>query len=111
MTKSHAKKDRGDAEEQMHTKARLAGAEKVFFDGDTKLVVFEVQGKQYTYNAQALYALYGHRWTERKEDVYSARIAASILGRPVILRYKAPAGEYVPVYQVFGDGTTAQCTW
>ena len=111
MTKSHVRKDHGDTEEQMHTKARLDGAEKVFFDADTKRVVFEVQGKQYEYNAQALYALYGHRWTERKEDVYSARIAASILGRSVILRHRAPDGQYVPVQQVFGDGTTAQCTW
>jgi hypothetical protein len=111
VTKSHARKDRGDAEEQMHTKARLAGAEKVFFDGDTKLVVFEDQGRQYTYTAEALYKLFSYTYTIRKGDSYSARIAASILGRSVILRHRAPDGQYVPVQQVFGDGTTAQCTW
>ena len=46
MTKSHVRKDHGATEEQMCTKARLDGAEKVFFDADTKLVVFEVQGRQ-----------------------------------------------------------------
>ena len=107
MTKSNARKDRDGAENRMRMQAQLKEVEKVFFDKDTKLVVIEVQGKQYTFTAQALYELFGYRYTIRKGESYSARIAASILGRSVILRHKGPDGQYVPFQQMFGDGTIA----